>query len=127
MQTVFRRWSHVGRRLVSIDPRVAVDFIPLSLRSQVPFGQTAAVQAVRVSGPLGSSDFPIVRGLTVSLEQGAVPGEKVLRVDVDSKELGRMSKYCQKFVKSMWGTTNSVLRQNVEGVLEVALCPRPHV
>jgi ribosomal protein L6P/L9E len=119
MLVIFRRWSHVGRRPVPIDSRAAVELLPQTSSSQTPFGQTPVVQRVKVSGPFGCLEFPIHQGLTVSLSPGPVSGEQLLKVDIDAKAYDKMSKYCRKFVNSMWGTTNSVLRQHIEGVTEV--------
>jgi ribosomal protein L6P/L9E len=120
LSTVIRRWSHVGRQPITVEPNVAVQIIPQKGTGQIAFGRTAVSNIVRVTGPLGSLDFPIHRGLKVSLEAGVISDENVLKVTVDDMEFSKMSKYCKKFVKAMWGTTTSTLRQYVEGVNEVS-------
>lgn len=45
--------------------------------------------------------------------------EKKIVVGLDEEVFGRMSRYRQKFVKSMWGTTASGLSRIIEGVSEV--------
>ena len=119
MSIVLRRLSHIGRRPIPFDSRVCLDILPAISRPVHVFGQTPVVKQVHISGPLGSLTFPIHKGLAVSLTESPVENEKLLNVGLDTKVLESMPPKCRSFVKSMWGTTASIIRQHVEGVLEV--------
>lgn len=116
---IWRRWSHVGRRPVTVGPDVHVELMQKNDHLIAPFGKTPITKIVKVAGPLGALQFPVHRGLAVSMAPGPIPEERLLKVEVDNHALEGMSKPCRKFVQSMWGTTASILRQHVEGVTEV--------
>ncbi len=116
---LLRRWSHIGRRPIAVDASVKVAIVPRQAPLSVPFGQTAAYKAITMSGPLGTAEFPIHKGIRVAIGPGPSPDERSIAVSIDEDALSRMSKYCQKFVKSMWGTTTSLIRQRMEGVVDV--------
>ena len=115
-----KRFSHVGKRAITVDPMVTIDILKPEAK-RCAFGQTPVHKIVKVSGPLGSLTFPIHYGLDVLIEPGTVEGEQVIRVLLQSELVNSFSKYCQSFVHSMWGTTATILRNNVEGVSEVLL------
>lgn len=116
--TLLRRWSHVGRRPITLHELASIDVLPAA-GGRADFGKTHIEQLIRLRGPLGTADIPLHHGLVLRAEPGLLPGEKILRVSPDPVAIKSMSKYCKKFVRSMWGTTNSLLRQHVEGITEV--------
>lgn len=119
---VARSYSHVGRRIISVEPNVQVDiFTSPKEPLHYAFGKTPISEIVRVSGPQGSLEFPVHHGLKVTKDPGKVEGETLLKVRLDDKVVGGLSKHCRNFVRSMWGTTTTTLRNNVEGVSEVSL------
>lgn len=123
---IVRSYSHVGKRIISVEPNVQVDILkPPKEPLHCAFGKTRISEIVRVSGPQGSLEFPIHHGLKVIKETGGVGGETLLNVQLDEKVVEGLSKHCRKFVRSMWGTTTTTLRNNVDGVSEVGLIA-PH-
>jgi ribosomal protein L6P/L9E len=83
------------------------------------FQQTPIVQRIVAKGPLGELSFPIHQGLKWEIKPGQVECEQQLSLEIDKKVFEKLSKYDQKFVRSMWGTTASGLNRIVEGVSEV--------
>lgn len=118
---LLRRWSHVGRRPIPIESNVNIDLLVPPTRLRPAFGKTGVGNIIRVTGPLGSMGLPLHHGLKLTVGPGLVQDERLLRIEVDQESFDRMSKYSQKFVRAMWGTTTSLLRRHVEGVTEVLL------
>lgn len=117
-----RHYSHIGKRPViyAAEGGVSVTLDAVSNSNVEAFNKTAISQMAVVKGPLGIQQFPIHRGLVCQTDQpGLLPGERSIRVSLAPGILKDLSKYKAKFVKSMWGTTTSILRQMVEGVSEV--------
>lgn len=83
------------------------------------FQQTPVVQKIIASGPLGTMSYPLHKGLKCQVIPGLIESEQQVTVDLDKEVFDKMSKYKQKFVKSMWGTTASGINRMVEGVNEV--------
>lgn len=120
LTAISRRFSHVGRRPALFEPAlVNISIKPKPRSISRVFQQTPVVQKIVASGPLGVLSYPIHHGLTCQVVDGHVPTEKKLVVDLDKDAFDKMSKYKQKFVKSMWGTTASGLNRMIEGVSEV--------
>lgn len=114
------RHSHVGRRPVIFEPaRVSLEAVPVDFARTTGFQQTPIIQRVIAKGPLGELSFPIHKGLRWSMKPGQVSTEKLFEVELDRPVFDQMNKYNQKFVRSMWGTTSSILSRMVEGVSEV--------
>lgn len=114
------RYSHVGRRPVIFEPaRVSLEAVPVEFARTTGFEQTPIVQRIIAKGPLGELSFPIHKGLCWSMKPGQIPTEKLFEVELDRPVFDKMNKYNQKFVRSMWGTTSSILNRMVEGVSEV--------
>lgn len=117
--TILKRWSHVGRRPITLNELASINVLPAPRGGRVNFGTTHIEQLIQVRGPLGVADIPFYHGLVLRAESGLLSEEKILRVDLNHTAIEAMSKYRKKFVRSMWGTTNSLLRQTIEGVIEV--------
>lgn len=116
---LYRRYSHVGRRPVVYEPAtVKIEAIPVQNHRPSSFRQTPIVERIIAKGPLGELSFPIHKGLKWSIAPGQIQSEKQITVDIDKSLYDSMTKYNQKFVKSMWGTTSSSLNRIVEGVAE---------
>lgn len=114
------RFSHVGRRPVIFEPaRISLTPIDIPNARSKGFQQTPIVQRIVAKGPLGELSFPIYQGLKWEIKPGQVECEQQLSLEIDKEVYETLSKYDQKFVKSMWGTTASGLNRIVEGVSEV--------
>ena len=87
--------------------------------NHVKFGKTPFENVVQVAGKLGSFDVKLVSGLQCRVVDGVSPEESRLLVEINQEKLRKFSKYQLKFVKSMHGTTNSLLKNYVDGVAEV--------
>lgn len=119
-RSVIRRWSHVGRRLITLTKEIqAIKLVPKATAKPTAYGVTPIVENVVLRGPLGELAFPIHQGLLVKESPSDIEGERILRVELDNDLFPRLDKQERKFVRSMWGTTASLLRQNAHGVSEV--------
>lgn len=119
-RSVIRRWSHVGRRLITLTKEIqATKLVSEATARPRTYGVTPIFENVVLRGPLGELSFPIHQGLLVKESPSDIEGERILRVELDDDLFPRLHKQGRKFVRSMWGTTASLLRQNVHGVSEV--------
>lgn len=116
------RHSHVGRRPVIFEPdRIKINPIPVKGHRPSSFQQTPIIERILARGPLGELSFPIHHGLKWSIKEGHIEAERQIVVEIDKQIYDSMTKYNQKFVKAMWGTTASGLNRIIEGVGEVCL------
>lgn len=97
--------SNVGKRLISLPPEVSVEIKDLD--EVVPF--TKSRRHAVVSGPKGSLKLPLHP--FIALETTAVEGTNIRRLKVLCDGADK-----RKFNRSMWGTTNALLTNMVEGV-----------
>jgi len=119
------RLSFIGKRpIVFKNSEVDLSIQPIlnnQNQQKVKFGILPFTQTARVSGQLGTFDINIIDGLECTLSEAFTPEETKLSLRVNEKKYSTMNKYQQRFLRGMYGTTNSVLSQFIEGVSEV-LC-----
>lgn len=117
------RLSFIGKRPINfIKSDVKVDILPFQFsKNNVKFGKIPFANTIQVSGKLGIYNVNLIDGLTVELSEGLAPEESKILIGIDPSKFDKFNKYQQKFLRSMHGTTNSILMRYVEGVSEVPL------
>lgn len=123
MSTFCNRLSFIGKRPINFNKLdVAVNIVPqIFERNSVKFGQLPFSRAIQVSGKLGQYNVSLVDGLNCQISEGLSPSELKIFLDIDKEKYQSMNKYQRAFLKSMYGTTNSILMRYIEGVAEVNL------
>ena len=135
-----RFYSFIGKQAILIDPGVKLDISPIIGDSSKTFKRTEYATLVSMDGPLGSASFPVIRGLVVThksnptLDSNAIDNadassvassseqELSIALNLDSSFIGyKLTKYQEKFVKSMWGTTQKLLSNLAIGITEVGV------
>ena len=121
MSAITNRLSFIGKRPINFfKSDVKIDIIPFTLdNNSVKFGKLPFYSKVKVSGKLGSYDVNLVDGLTCQIAEGLSPSESKLNISIEMAKYESFNKYQRAFLKSMHGTTNSILMRYVEGVAEV--------
>jgi ribosomal protein L6P/L9E len=114
-----RFYSHVGKRPIIFPDSVKLALENVSDIVQPSFNTTPIINQLTFSGPLGNSSFPIHFGMKFNFSKGKVYGENNLTLSIDNDIFDTFTKYQKKFIKSMWGTSNAVIRNIVQGVSEV--------
>lgn len=117
---VIKRLSHIGKKPVEYSNCVSIVLKPNLKIKKVLFGNTPVENKLIIQGPSGKELVNIHEGLNVKIYPSVVPNENQLTVSIDDDKIKTMSKYERKFVSSMWGTTRSMIRSNIEGVLDVS-------
>lgn len=123
MSTFCNRLSFIGKRPINFNKLdVAVNIVPqIFERNSVKFGQLPFSRAIQVSGKLGQYNVSLVDGLNCQISEGLSPSELKIFLDIDKEKYQSINKYQRAFLKSMYGTTNSILMRYIEGVAEVNL------
>lgn len=121
MSAISYRLSFIGKRPINFfKSDVKIDIIPCKFDSNsVKFGKLPFYSTIKVSGKLGSYDVNLVDGLTCQITEGLSPSESKLNISIDNAKYESFNKYQRAFLKSMHGTTNSILMRYIEGVAEV--------
>jgi len=119
MKNHSRFYSHIGRRLIPIPENVTINIKSSSFRNP-SFRETQKDRIVTLTGPLGISQVELHYGLELKIVPGSIAEEKLVQIDYVEPACLNLSKYKRKFVRSMWGTTTSLLRQKLEGISEVS-------
>lgn len=123
MSAALGRVSFIGRRAINFrkdQVSLKISDYVYTGRNIVKFGKLPFKQIVTVSGPLGSFDVNLIDGLRCKIEEGLSPEESQLKIEIDTEKFESFNKYQRAFLKSMHGTTNSILMNFVEGVSEVS-------
>jgi ribosomal protein L6P/L9E len=126
--TAIKRLSYIGKRPINFrnaEVAMSVSQISNAESERVKFGLLPFTRVVTVQGKLGSFDVRLVDGLNCELSEGMTHDESKISLNIDSLKYHAMNKYERKFLKSMHGTTNSILSRYVEGVSEV--CSATHM
>mgnify|MGYP000700479681 CR=1 FL=1 len=118
------RMSFIGRRpIIFKNSEVTFSIQQLSNAAQsirnLKFGTLPFTQTALVSGRLGAFNINITDGLDCKLSEAFTPEETKICLSVNAEKYLTMNKYQQKFLRSMYGTTNSILARFIEGVSEV--------
>ena len=121
-----RRWSHIGRKPIYVDAST-VKFDLKEVNRDFPFLNFRVTKShwiLNVEGPLGKAKVPIIHGLKLegvpSADRPKNDAEELqLKLQLDETNRPIMTKYHEKFVQAMWGTTNALLRNTIAGVTEV--------
>lgn len=123
MSGLLGRLSFIGKRPINFrKAEVALNISSYKSDSDsVKFGKLPFIQRVRVSGKLGEYDVKLVDGLTCNVTEGLSSDESKLILGIDREKYGNFNKYQRAFLKSMHGTTNSLLMNYVEGISEVII------
>lgn len=101
---------------------MAINILPQALdKNPVKFGKLPFCSTITVSGKFGSYDVNLVDGLTCNIAEGLSSTESKMKIDIDPSKYAQFNKYQRAFLKSMHGTTNSILMRFIEGVAEVSL------
>lgn len=116
-----RFYSHVGRRSI-----ICPDSVKLALENgpyyvKSAFNTTPIINQLTFSGSLGESSFPIHFGIKFNFREGKISGENNLILSIDNDIYDNATKYQKRFIKSMWGTSNAVIKNIIQGVSEVLL------
>ena len=121
MSAITNRLSFIGKRPINFfKSDVKIDIIPFTVDiNSVKFGKLPFYSTIKVSGKLGSYDVNLVDGLTCQIAEGLSPSESKLNISIEMAKYESFNKYQRAFLKSMHGTTNSILMRYVEGVAEV--------
>lgn len=98
--------SAIGKRLITLPPDVTIEVMDLDL---VPY--TNSRKHVVVKGPKGTLEMP----LQPFISFGVAP--------VEGSEMRRLQVLCEdpaknKFQRAMWGTTNALVSNMIEGVAD---------
>lgn len=111
-----RLFSFMGRRSIPIPPNTNVTILPTELFSfKQPantFKTTPIKSSIKIKGPLGELAFPLHEGLLIEES----PDSSCLNVKIDQQVFSSIRKPCQKFIKGMWGTTATNVRNCIKGV-----------
>ena len=122
MSSALGRLSFIGRRPINFrkdDVCLKItDYLPVK-RDVVKFGKLPFKHTVTVQGKMGKFDVNLVDGLQCKIEDGLSAEEAQLKIDIDAEKFSSFNKYQREVVKSMHGTTNSILMRFIEGVVEV--------
>lgn len=113
------RLSHIGRRKLIIDD-ADVTLVPAnpSFSQRPKFGTTHITYFVHLRGPFGSLSYPLHFGLRADFRESP-SAERYLAIETADSALTSISRSCKKFVQSMWGTTNSLIKSGLIGVTKV--------
>ena len=111
LRTSQARNSHIGRAPVDIPDTVAVSTLI------VKDSRNRDQQLVRVAGPNGTLEFPLMKFISIEELESESNGS-----GVDGMSLKKVVVTClnpdEKFQRSMWGTTRALLNNFVTGVSE---------
>ena len=121
MSAIPHRLSFIGKRPINFfKSDVAVNILPKIIEGgPIKFGKLPFKNIVRVSGKLGNYDINIVDGLNCKVDEGLSTLESKLTINIDLEKYQGFNKYQRAFLKSMHGTTNSILMRYIEGISEV--------
>lgn len=121
MSALPNRLSFIGKRPINfLKSDVSVEILCKNVENcLVKFGKLPFRNIVRVTGKLGNYDINIVDGLNCNIGNGLSPSESQLTINIDAEKYQEFNKYQRSFLRSMYGTTNSILMRYIEGVSEV--------
>lgn len=119
-----RFFSYLGRKDILIPPKT---IITLSTKDKpIPhkqpantFKTTPIKSSIIIKGPLGELCFPLHEGLlleNVDISSPLSSSSPSVRVKIDSELFNSIRKPCQNFIKGMWGTTATNIRNCIKGV-----------
>jgi hypothetical protein len=112
--------SFVGSRAIYVPQTIKLDIVnKKEPKLFTSFRKTPVIQLVAVSKDANKLHVPLFYGLCMQVGAGRTPREKVLELQLDEQVFSSLSEAQKRFVKSVWGTTNSVLRNHIEGLSEV--------
>jgi ribosomal protein L6P/L9E len=114
-----RFYSHVGKRPIIFPDSIKLALVNVPDIAHPAFNTTPIINQLTFSGPLGNSSFPIHYGMRFNFSKSKVFGENNLILSIDNGIFDTFTKYQKKFIKSMWGTSNAVIKNIVQGVSEV--------
>ena len=121
-----RAYSYIGKRPVYIPSNVQASICPIQPGTNPlfeSFHMTEMQKNVTLTGPLGSMTVAIPRGIEASIHKEEAytddPSmQSLLKIQKNDLIYAELSKYKKKFVRSMWGTVNSLLQNNIIGITE---------
>lgn len=121
MSASIGRLSFIGRRPINfLKADVALTISACTETFQnAKFGKLPFAQTIDASGKFGQFNVKLVDGLRCDIQEGVSRDESRLVLSIDPEKYGAFDKYQRKFLKSMHGTTNSILMSHVEGITEV--------
>ena len=121
MSSLPNRLSFIGKRPINfLKTDVSVLVLPKNAENNlIKFGKLPFKNIIKISGKLGNYDVNIVDGLKCKIDEGLSQTESKLTIDIDAERYQTFNKYQREFLKSMYGTTNSILMRYIEGVSEV--------
>lgn len=115
-----KRYSHIGKRPIYLTQEIESNIQHIDNINET-FRTTPMITLVTLKGPLGSLSVQIPKGLTVKSTPGT-PGDdslpETMFIHRNDSIYSLLNKYKKKFVNSMWGTTNSLLRRHCIGVTD---------
>lgn len=133
-----RFFSFIGKQPILLEPNVKINISPIVGDPSKTFKRTEYATLLKMEGPLGNVSFPIVRGLLLNpkykkdLDTNPLEGststpimscsQQELLVSLDPERDNyeyKLTKYQEKFIQAMWGTTQSLLSNFAVGITEV--------
>lgn len=117
----FRFYSSMRKRSITLDPSVKLEVFQTNKYEIPPFDRTVFDRVVKLSGPKGTLSLKICRGLGIHITGGSSGDERSIQVKPEKLSYEKLDRRRKTFVDSMWGTTASLLRRNVEGVANVLI------
>lgn len=111
-------YSHIGRRCIAVPQAVSISLENVKEFEVPRFNRTPKQHFIVVKGPKGELKFPLHYGLQLDLGKGKANDEASLVLSMSDKIAESLGKHQRKFLKSMWGTTQAILRNSVDGVFQ---------
>lgn len=111
-----RFYSHVGKRSIAVPNSVDISLKNIRELEIPRFNRTPKQHNVVVKGPKGELKFPLHYGLQIDLLSGKAKDEASLNISMSKEIFSSLGKYQRRFIKSMWGTTQAILQNTIEGV-----------
>lgn len=114
----WRFYSHIGRRAIPVPQTVEITLENFNSLDTPRFNRTPRQHNIIIKGPKEELKFPLYYGLQLDICKGKASKESSLSLSMNNEILYSLSKHQKKFVKSMWGTTQSFLENIIDGVFE---------
>ena len=120
-QFSIRLFSFVGRRPIVLEPGVTLSLQAIQRDPKIrdyTHKTTPFMQQIAIEGPLGRQEFKLADGLLLSKIDSKEPENSTFVISVDQPKFTHYNRYQQKFIKSMWGLTATLLSNMALGVKE---------
>lgn len=113
-----RVYSHVGKRSIFFSDNMNISCENVTEPTFPAFNTTPIINRLIFSGPLGKLSHPIHFGFVINIQKGKISNENNLILSIDDNANLTFTRYQKKFILSMWGTSNAIIRNIIKGVCE---------